>query len=131
MLATRGNAAMPAFIIAQQLGRTGETVDATLCDPGPAGWPDRRTDVPIKLRRVSERLVYVDGEPRSVVSSVGGNGTTTILINGSTKGLRNRERRAALAKASALLQQLAATLRPLRAGNEQPGLATEGLALLF
>jgi hypothetical protein len=84
---------MPSFIVAQQLGRTGETVDAILCDPGGAGWPDRRTDTPIKLRRVSERLVYVDGEPRSVISSVGKNGTVTYLVNGTGSATTRRPHR--------------------------------------
>jgi ABC-type histidine transport system ATPase subunit len=43
--------------------------------------------------------------------------------------LRHRERRAALARASTLLQQLATCVRPLAA--EDPELVTESLQILF
>ena len=47
---------MPSFVIAQSgFGRIGETIEATLCDPSVAGFPDRKTDVPIQVRLVSEQ----------------------------------------------------------------------------
>jgi len=48
------------------------------------------------------------------------NGVTTFLVDGSTRGLRNRERRAALARGSELLRQLTSTLMPLAAESEEP-----------
>src|SRR5215831_9347134 len=110
---------MPSFVIVESAGRTGETT-AVLCDPNAVtGYPDRGTDVPIRLQLISDRMLSVDGEPRQIISAVGINGSTTYLINGTTRGLRNRDRRIALARASALLQQLAATLKPLQAGSEE------------
>ena len=121
---------MPSFVILSA-GRTGEATDAILCDPNPVtGQPDRRSDTPVSVRLVSEKTLTVDGEPRGIISAVGINGSTTFLINGS-KGLLNRERRAALAQASSLLQQCASTLKPLQAGSKASGLATEALGMLF
>jgi hypothetical protein len=42
-----------------------------LCDPSVAGFPDRRTDVPVHVRLVSEQTLCVDGEPRRIVWSEG------------------------------------------------------------
>ena len=53
------------------------------------------------------------------------------MVAGSTAAVRNAERRAALAKALAQLQQLATSLRPLTATSEEGELAIEGLGLLF
>ena len=115
----------------RSLGRIGETVEATLCDPGVAGFPDRRTDVPVRVRRTSEQTLCVDGEPRRIIWGEGGNGTATFLVNGSTRGLRNRERRVALARASELLKQLTSSLMALTAESEEPELVAESLQLLF
>src|SRR5215472_6861577 len=101
---------MPSYVITQSSGRIGETIEATLCDPGVTGFPDRRTDVPVRVRRTSEQTLCVDGEPRRIIWGEGGNGTATFLVNGSTRGLRNRERRVALARASELLKQLTSSL---------------------
>ena len=66
-------AQMPSFVIAQSgFGRIGETIEATLCDPSVAGFPDRKTDVPIQVRLVSEQTLCVDGEPRQIIWSEGG-----------------------------------------------------------
>ena len=113
---------MPSYIITQSLGRIGETVEveAILCDPGVAGFPDRRTDVPVRAQRLSEQLLSVDGDPRGIIWSMEKNGVTTFLVDGSTRGLRNRERRAALARGSELLRQLTSTLMPLAAESEEP-----------
>jgi hypothetical protein len=53
---------MPSYVIVQSAGRIGETVEATLCDLGVAGFPDRRTDVPIRVRPVSEQVLSVDDD---------------------------------------------------------------------
>jgi hypothetical protein len=53
------------------------------------------------------------------------------VVEGSSARIRNRDRRAALAKATALLQQFGVALRPLVAESEEPELATEGLGLWF
>jgi hypothetical protein len=58
----------------------------------------------------------------------GGNGVVKVLVDGG-KGVRNRERRAALARASGLLKQLADAIEPLAAGGEE-GVA-EPLQTLF
>ncbi|HMF28089.1 MAG TPA: hypothetical protein VKE42_04915 [Candidatus Cybelea sp.] len=122
---------MPSYVIMRSAGRIGETIDATLCDLNAAGFPDRRTDVPVRVRLVSERVLAVDDDPRGIIWSEGGSGTTTFLVDGSTRGLRNRERRAALARASELLRQLTSTLMPLAVESEEPGFVAENLQLLF
>lgn len=75
-------------------------------------------------------MLCIDGENRAIIWTRGENGTT-YLVDGSTKRLHNRERRAALAKASELLRQLRSCLRPLAAESEEPEHVTEGLGLLF
>jgi hypothetical protein len=57
------------------------------------------------------------------------NGCVTFRIEGPSKGQHNRERRAALARASGLLHQLTASLKPLAAEGESPEL-TEALRVL-
>jgi len=47
---------MPSYIVTQTLGRIGETTDAILSDPGVTGFPDRRTNVPVRIKLVSEGL---------------------------------------------------------------------------
>jgi hypothetical protein len=64
--------------------------------------------------------------PRAIVSSTGINGTTTYLVGGSTSRLRNADRRRALARARAQLQQFATTIRPLTGAE-----TAESLQLLF
>src|SRR5215831_4309243 len=105
---------MPAFVITTpQSARTGTTIDAIMCDPAATGYPDRHSDVPVRAT-ISEKTIQVDDEPRprSIISSVGMNGTGTYLVDGSSKSLRNRERRAALNHAFAQLQQLTKVLQP-------------------
>lgn len=123
---------MPAFVITESAGRMGETVDATMCAPNVTGFPDRRTGVPVKAT-ISEKTLTIDDEPRprSIISCAGQNGTTTYLVDGSSQAVRNRERRAALAKASTLLQQLTYCLERLAAESDDPALAMEGLGMLF
>jgi hypothetical protein len=121
---------MPAYVITPSLGRIGETVDATLCDLNAAGSPDRGTDVPVRVRRTSERVLCVDDEPCRIIWGVGENGAVTFLVDGG-KGVRNRERRVALAQASELLRQLTSILRPLAAESEEPELVVETLQRLF
>jgi len=58
---------MPSYVIVQSLGRIGETVEATLCDLNAAGFPDRQTDVPVRVRLVSEQVLSVDDEPRGII----------------------------------------------------------------
>ena len=112
---------MPAYVIMpSSLGRIGETIDATLCDPSVSGYPDRRTEVPVRVRLISEQVLSVDDDPRGIIWSEGGSGTTTFLVDGSTKIIRNRERRAALARASELLKQLTSSLMPLAAESAEP-----------
>jgi hypothetical protein len=113
------NIAMPSFVIAHGSGRS-DHFDATLCNPNVAiGQPDRRSDVRVRIKLIDERTLTVDGESRSILSTAGGSGTVTYLISGSTKKLRNAERRIALEKAHAALRQLAALMRPLAAANSQ------------
>jgi hypothetical protein len=121
---------MPAFVIVQRLGKLGDAVDAVLCAPGALGFPDRKTSVPVRVRLVSEQVLCVDDEPRRIVSSVGQNGTTTYLVEGSSKGVCNRERPVALARASGLLQQLRSPLMPLAAESAEPELLAENLQML-
>jgi len=112
---------MPAFVIVQQLWKRGAAADAVLCAPGALGFPDRKTSVPVKAT-IAEKTITIDNEPRAraIISSTGINGVTTFLVDGSTKGLRNRERRAALVRAAELLRQLTSTLMPLAAESEEP-----------
>jgi hypothetical protein len=123
---------MPSYVIVESSRRTGEMIDAIVCDPNAVtSQPDRKSDTPVRVRVASERLLYVDDQPRAFISSIGQNGTTTYLVNGRSTSVRNRERRAALARVSSLLHQLATCLQPLRQESDEPGLATEGLGCLF
>ena len=123
---------MPAFVYLQgSSGRTGQPTDALLCSPSATGFPDRHGAVPVRIQRLSERVLSIDGEAHAIIACTGANGTTTFLVNGSPQAVRNRERRIALAKALAQLQQLATTLKPLRATSTSPSMATEGLGFLF
>ena len=56
---------MPAYIIMQSAGRIGKTVEveAILCDPGVAGFPGRRTGVPVQVRLVSEQTLPSTATP--------------------------------------------------------------------
>ena len=123
---------MPAFVIVRQSGKRGDAVDAVLCAPGVLGFPDRKTDVPVKAT-IAEKTIRIDDEPRAraIISSTSINGVTTFLIDGSSKGLRNRERRVALARASELLKQLTASLMALRAESADPEPVAENLQRLF
>jgi hypothetical protein len=122
---------MPSYVIMQEsAGRIGDTVEAILCDLNAAGSPDRGTDVPVRVRRISEKTLYVDDEPRRIIWGVGENGAVTFLVDGG-KGVRNRERRVALAQASGLLQQLTSTLMALAAESAEPELVAETLRRLF
>ena len=123
---------MPSFIITSSSHIVGRPIDALLCGPGATGYPDPRDAVPVRAM-ISERSIRIDDEPRqrAIISCTRMNGTTTYLVDGSTAAVRNRERRAALSKALAQLQQLAASLRPLQAESEDPALVTEGLGLLY
>src|SRR5215469_4268669 len=120
---------MPAFVITtSQPSRTGTTIDAIMCDPAATGYPDRHSDLPVRAT-ISEKTITIDDEPRprAIISSVGMNGTGTYLVDGSSKNLRNRERRIALNQALAQLQQLTATIKPLWQASEDPSLAVEGV----
>jgi hypothetical protein len=121
---------MPSYVIVRSPRRIGEPFEATLCEPGPLGFPDRKTALPVQVRVVSEQMLCVDGENCRIISCVGQNGTTTYLVAGTGQAVRNRERRAALAKASELLKQLTTTLLPLAAGGAEPGLVAESLQML-
>jgi hypothetical protein len=52
------------------LGRIGETIEATLCDPGITGFPDRRTDLPVRVQLVSEQVLSVDDDSRAIIWGV-------------------------------------------------------------
>jgi hypothetical protein len=121
---------MPSYVIVQSAGRIGETVEAILCDLGVGGSPDRGTDVPVRVRRTSEKTLCVDDEARRIIWSVGENGVVTFLVDGG-KAVRNRERRAALARGSELLRQLTSTLMPLAGESAEPELVAETLQQLF
>src|SRR5262249_554539 len=124
-------AQMPSYVFVQSgSNRIGETIEAMLCDPGVAGFPDRRTDVPVRVRLVSEQVLAVDDELRRVIWREGRNGAITFLVDGG-KGVRNRERRVVLARASGLLQQLTSSLMPLAAESEEPEVVAETLQQLF
>jgi len=120
---------MPSYVIVRS-ARIGETVAATLCDLTVAGSPDRGTDVPVRVRRISEKTLCVDDEPRRIIWGVAENGALTFLVDGG-KAVRNRERRAALARALGYLQQLTSTLMPLAAESAEPESVAETLQLLF
>jgi hypothetical protein len=109
---------MPCYVIVRSgFRRTGETIDATLCEPNIFGFPNHKTDVPVRVRLVSEQVLAVDGENHRIISCVGESGTTTYLVNGSSKGVRNRERRVALARASELSEQLRRVVTALGPGD--------------
>jgi hypothetical protein len=63
-------AQMPSYVIVQSgFDRIGET-EATLCAPSVAGFPDRRTDVPVRVRLVSEQVLSVDDDSCAIIWSV-------------------------------------------------------------
>ena len=64
-------AKMPAFVIVQSgFNRTGET-EAILCAPNTAtGVPDHKTDVPVRVRLVSEQVLSVDDDSCAIIWSV-------------------------------------------------------------
>jgi hypothetical protein len=76
--------------------------DAVLSDLGIGGARDRRRDVPVRVRLVSERVLCVDDDPHAIISTITQNNATRFLVDGG-KSIRNRERRVALARASELL----------------------------
>jgi hypothetical protein len=121
---------MPAFVIVAPGKQS-----AVLCDASSrSGAPDRRTDTPVVIRSATEQLLYLDDEPkpRLVLSSTGWNGTTTLLVSGSTRHIRNRQKRVALARAAALLDDLAAVVRPfVTTSRVHADLAASGLQMLF
>ena len=99
---------MPYVIVPSGIGETA------------GGTPDRRRDVPVRVRLVSERVLCVDDERRAIIWSEGENGVVTVLVDGGTQGVRNRERRVVLARALGLLQQLTSCLKPLAAESAEP-----------
>ncbi len=124
---------MPSFIVVSKPCRIGETVPALHYDPAATGWPDKKSATPIKIRLApDERSLFVDDEqqPRSIVSTVGRNNETEYLVTGSSKSLRNAERRRQLERASALLQQAGKALMALRADSDEPETVTAALAEL-
>jgi hypothetical protein len=54
----------------------------------------------------------------------------TFLIDGG-KGVRNRERRAALEEATRALQHFARIIQPIKATSKEPECVTGGLGLLY
>ena len=65
---------MPSFVIMESASRTGEATNAILCDPNAAtGYPDKRSAVPVKATRVSEKAIRIDDgpRPRTIISAVG------------------------------------------------------------
>jgi hypothetical protein len=123
---------MPSFIIIEKAHSPGKPMDAIMCDPTAVGYPDKKSGVPVKAT-ISDNAIQIDDEPRprSIISILGANGVTTFTVDGSTKALRNRTRRAALAKALSELNQLTTTLRPLVDASAEPELAAEGLGLIY
>jgi hypothetical protein len=84
----------PSFIVVQGAVRKGQTTNAQLCDPNAAGGRDKKIRVLFKIRLTSDQLLAVDDEPRQIIPTWGENGRM-FLVSGSSKGLRNAERRAA------------------------------------
>jgi hypothetical protein len=124
---------MPCFVIVSSAQRD-KPIDAVMCDSTITGYPDRKSDVPIKITAIEDSLT-IEGElrPRSIISCTGMNGTITYLVDGSTAALRNRERRVALAKALSMLNQLRDVLVPLieSSEGEHDGLAGEGMGQIY
>lgn len=123
---------MPSFlIVTSQPRQAGQPVDGMLCDPCVTGSPNKSSGTPVKAT-ISERSITIDDEPRprAIISTVGRDGVTTYLLDGSTRQLRNRERRIALANALSQLNVLSKTLRPLIAASNDK-LASEGLGVLY
>lgn len=53
------------------------------------------------------------------------------MVDRFSTGRRNREKRAALAQASALLNQFRDAIMAVKATSEEPEIITEGLGILF
>jgi hypothetical protein len=100
------------FVITETTVVSGRAVDATLCDT-----PDRRGAVQVKVKLISERALLIEPDDiRDVMSSTFENGRTEFAVSPSIRHAR-------LAKASELLLQLTACLRPIAAESEDPELA--------
>lgn len=117
---------MPSFIVVSTPCRVGQMVPASHCDLNAAGGPDKRSGVPVNIRVASEKMLFVDDEPRQILQAWGGNGKTSYLIRGSTQTLRDADRRRELARGHALLRQVRDCLLPLKADSEDPGLLILG-----
>jgi hypothetical protein len=121
---------MLSYVIVKSSRRIGESIEAMLCELGPLGYPDRKTNVPVQVRRLSEQVLCVDGENHRIISCVGENGVTTYLVDGTRKAVLDRERRVALAKAAELLKQLSSILLPLMGEGAERRVVAESLQLL-
>jgi hypothetical protein len=82
---------------------------------------------------IAEKALKIDGEvrPRAIISTVGENGVTTFMIDGSSQGLIHRERRAPWRRLLRSCNNSRRPLRPLKVQSESPEPITEGLGMLF
>jgi hypothetical protein len=117
---------MPSFVIIKS-GR-----DAVLCDAGRSGYPDLQHGVPVTIRSASESTILLDDEkaPRAILSSTGQNDEVVLLVSGSSKNTKDRQKRAALARAARLLSELSATIKPMLSASTCPEVASSGVQQL-
>jgi hypothetical protein len=103
--------------------------DAVLCDAGRSGYPDQQHGVPVTIRSASESTILLDDEkaPRAILSSTGQNDEVVLLVSGSSKNTKDRQKRAALVQAAVLARDLGIVLRPIIASSVQPELASGAL----
>jgi hypothetical protein len=121
---------MPAFVIASSRPDGTGKLDAVICSPLDGYGPDRKSAVPVQIECINDQVLAVDGQPHEIMSTSGGNGTITYLIEFNMQRLRNRTQRLALAQAKAQLQRFRDVVAPIIAENEHPQRAREGLRLL-
>jgi len=108
------------FVIVDGVVAADRGVPAVLCQANLLGQPDRRSRVPILIRRVSEQvLLILPDDPREIISAIHENGSTKFAV-GPT---RNRMALAAsvqlarLTKLAELLDQTGRILRALESGE--------------
>jgi hypothetical protein len=102
----------------------GRTLEATYCD-GNRRWP-------VRVKRINAQTLVIEAaDLRDIVSVVSEDATTSFGVGPGRKMIGDSVRHARLAKASDFLRKLAAALTPLTTESEAPGLASEGLGLLF
>lgn len=89
-------------------------VPGIICEPTALGQPDRRTDLPVRVRLSGKRTLIIEpGDPREIVSMLTRNDETTFAVGPGTSDLVASVRQAQLQQASELSDRLRGILSAL------------------